>query len=167
MLPSNDKGTMSLVYKESCGVVLGIAPWNAPIILGIRAFITPLICGNICILKASELSADTQYLIVDCFRQAGLSAGVLNFIYCPRERAGLVTETIVAHHAIARVNFTGSTAVGRKIGQICAMYLKPVVLELGGKALIIILEDANLEEAVKAAVFGAMQHQGQVCISTE
>ncbi|KAL4738493.1 aldehyde dehydrogenase domain-containing protein [Aspergillus similis] len=167
MLPSNHKGTMSLVYKEPCGVVLGIAPWNAPIILGIRAFITSLICGNTCILKASESSAYTQYLVVDCFRQAGLPGGVLNFICCPRERAGAVTEAMVAHQAVARVNFTGSTAVGRKVGQMCAKYLKPAVLELGGKAPMIILEDADLEEAVKAAAFGAMQHQGQVCMSTE
>lgn len=167
LVQSNDKGIMALVYKEPCGVVLGIAPWNAPIILGIRAFITPLVCGNTCVLKASESSAYTQYLLVDCFRQAGLPEGVLNFICCPRESAGAVTEAMIAHPAVARVNFTGSTPVGKIISAMCAKYLKPVVLELGGKAPMVILKDANLEEAVKAASFGAMMHQGQICMSTE
>ncbi|KAJ5151193.1 uncharacterized protein N7482_010445 [Penicillium canariense] len=163
LLPS----TMAMVFKEPCGVVLGIAPWNAPIILGIRAFITPLVCGNTCVLKASESSPYTQYLVVDCFRQAGLPAGVLNFICCPRDSAGSITEVMIGHPAVARVNFTGSTAVGRIIGSLSAKYLKPVVLELGGKAPMIVLKDANVEEAVKAAAFGAMQHQGQICMSTE
>jgi acyl-CoA reductase-like NAD-dependent aldehyde dehydrogenase len=167
LLQSNDQGTIALVYKEPCGVVLGIAPWNAPIILGIRAFITPLVCGNTCVLKASEASAYTQYLLVDCFRQAGLPAGVLNFICCPRADAGPITEAMIAHSAVTRVNFTGSTPIGRIISAMCAKYLKPVVLELGGKAPMIVLQDANLEEAVKAAAFGAMQHQGQICMSTE
>lgn len=99
-------------------------------ILGIRAFITPLVCGNTVILKASESSPYTQYLLVDCFRKAGLPAGVLNFICCPRQSAGVVTEAMVKHSAVQRVNFTGSTAVGRIIGAMCAKYLKPVVLEV-------------------------------------
>ena len=136
-----------MVFKEPCGVVLGVAPWNAPIvslltktqgcqslraiqILGIRAFITPLICGNTVILKASEASVYTQYLLVDIFRQAGLPPGVLNFICCPRENAAGVTEAMIKHVAVARVNFTGSTAVGRIIAAMCAKYLKPVVLEV-------------------------------------
>lgn len=167
LLQSNDEGTIALVYKEPCGVVLGIAPWNAPIILGIRAFITPLVCGNTCVLKASEASAYTQYLLVDCFRQAGLPAGVLNFICCPRADAGPITEAMIAHSAVTRVNFTGSTPVGKIISAMCAKYLKPVVLELGGKAPMVVLKDANLEDAVKAAAFGAMMHQGQICMSTE
>lgn len=143
---------------------------------------TPLVCGNTVVLKASESSPYTQYLLVDTFRKAGLPPGVLNFICCPRENAASVTEAMVGHNAVARVNFTGSTAVGRIIGAMCAKYLKPVVLEvsniriantcsetdlhmkLGGKAPMIILKDANLEEACKAAAFGAMQHQGQICM---
>ena len=100
-------------------------------ILGIRAFITPLVCGNTVILKASESSPYTQYLLVDSFRKAGLPPGVLNFICCPRENAGIVTEAMVSHPAVQRVNFTGSTAVGRIISNMCAKYLKPVVLEVG------------------------------------
>ncbi|KAF5240310.1 hypothetical protein FANTH_9570 [Fusarium anthophilum] len=160
-------GTIAMIFKEPCGVVLGIAPWNAPIILGTRAFVIPIICGNTAVLKASEASPYTQYLIVDSFLKAGLPDGVLNYICCPRNMAPSVTETMVAHSAVQRVNFTGSTAVGRLIATLCAKYLKPAVLELGGKAPMVILKDANLEEAVRAAAFGAMQHQGQICMSTE
>jgi benzaldehyde dehydrogenase (NAD) len=101
---------------------------------------------------------------VDSFRKAGLPAGVLNFICCPRSEAAAVTEAMIKHPAVQRVNFTGSTAVGRIISSMCAKYLKPVILELGGKAPMVILKSANLEEACKAAAFGAMQHQGQICM---
>jgi acyl-CoA reductase-like NAD-dependent aldehyde dehydrogenase len=167
ILQSNDKGTLAMIFKEPVGVVLGIAPWNAPIILGLRAFLIPVICGNTVILKASENSPYTQYLLVDTFRKAGLPPGVVNFLCCPRTSAGVVTEAIVKHPAVQKVNFTGSTAVGRIISGMCSKYLKPVILELGGKAPMIVLKSANLEEACKAAAFGAMQHQGQICMSTE
>ncbi|KAF4423764.1 Vanillin dehydrogenase [Fusarium acutatum] len=167
LLQSNSKGTTAMVFKEPCGVVLGIAPWNAPIILGTRAFVIPIICGNTAVLKASEASPYTQYLIVDSFLEAGLPDGVLNYICCPRKMAPSVTENMIGHPAVQRVNFTGSTAVGRMIATLCARYLKPAMLELGGKAPMVILKDANLEEAVRAAAFGAMQHQGQICMSTE
>ncbi|EWG54247.1 hypothetical protein FVEG_12509 [Fusarium verticillioides 7600] len=167
LLQSNSRGTTAMIFKEPCGVVLGIAPWNAPIILGTRAFVIPIVCGNTAVLKASEASPYTQYLIVDAFLEAGLPDGVLNYICCPRNVAPSVTETMIGHSAVQRVNFTGSTAVGRMIATVCARYLKPAILELGGKAPMVILKDANLEEAVRAAAFGAMQHQGQICMSTE
>jgi benzaldehyde dehydrogenase (NAD) len=91
---------------------------------------TPLVCGNTVVLKASESSPYTQYLLVDSFRKAGLPSGVLNFICCPREAAATVTETMIKHDTVRRVNFTGSTPVGRIIASICAKYLKPVVLEV-------------------------------------
>jgi len=167
VVQSNEKGSLALVFREPCGVVLGIAPWNAPIILGIRAFITPLVCGNTVVLKASESSPYTQYLLVDSFRRAGLPNGVLNFICCPRSSAASTTEAMVKHPAVQRVNFTGSTAVGRVVASMCAKYLKPVLLELGGKAPMVVLKDANLQEACRAATFGALLHQGQICMSTE
>jgi benzaldehyde dehydrogenase (NAD) len=99
-------------------------------ILGMRAFIVPLICGNTVVLKASESSPYTQYLLVDSFRKAGLPDGVLNFICCPRTSAAAVTEAMIRHPAVQRVNFTGSTPVGRIIAAMCAKYLKPVMLEV-------------------------------------
>jgi len=74
---------------------------------------------------------------------------------------------LIAHRAVRRVNFTGSTRVGRIIAELCARELKPVILELGGKAPLLVLHDADLGEAVKAAAFGAFMNQGQICMSTE
>lgn len=103
-------------------------------ILATRAIATPLACGNTVVLKGSELCPETHALIVEALNDAGLPPGVVNFVTNAPADAGAVVEAMVAHPAVRRVNFTGSTRVGRLIAQTCAKYLKPVVLELGGKA---------------------------------
>lgn len=103
---------------------------NISQILGIQAFITPLLCGNTIILKASESSPYTQYLLVKCFHQAGLPAGALNILYYPHDGAATLTKVLIQHDAVRKVNFTSSTAVGYIIARLCAEYLKPVVLEV-------------------------------------
>jgi benzaldehyde dehydrogenase (NAD) len=147
--------------------VLGIAPWNAPVILGVRAIATPLACGNTVVLKGSELCPRTHALIVEALNEAGLPPGVVNFVTNAPADAGAVVEAMVAHPAVRRVNFTGSTKVGRIIAQTCAKYLKPAVLELGGKAPLVVLDDADIDAAVNAAAFGAFANSGQICMSTE
>ena len=127
----------------------------------------PIMCGNTAILKASENSPYTQQLIVECFLEAGLPVGVLQFLTFAREKAKLLTELMVAHPSVQRINFTGSTAVGKVIANLCAKHLKVSLLELGGKAPVIVHKDANLTEAVNATVFGALMHAGQICMSTE
>ena len=92
---------------------------------------------------------------------------MVNYITNAPADAGAVVEAMVAHPAVRRVNFTGSTKVGRIIAQTCAKYLKPAVLELGGKAPLVILDDADIEDAVNAAAFGAFANSGQICMSTE
>jgi benzaldehyde dehydrogenase (NAD) len=167
VIPSDKPGSMALALREPAGVVLGIAPWNAPIILGTRAIATPLACGNTVVLKASERCPRTHALIVDSFVEAGLGNGVVNLVTNAPDDAGIVVGALIDHPAIRRINFTGSTSVGRIIAKRAAEHLKPVLLELGGKAPLIVLEDADLEEAVKAAAFGAFLNQGQICMSTE
>ncbi|HEX8755734.1 MAG TPA: aldehyde dehydrogenase [Steroidobacteraceae bacterium] len=167
VIPSDKPGCLAMSIREPVGVVLGIAPWNAPIILGVRAIATPLACGNSVILKASELCPRTHELIVEAFAEAGFPEGVVNVVTNAPADAGEVVGTLIDHPAVRRVNFTGSTAVGRIIAKRCAENLKPCLLELGGKAPLVILEDANLDEAVKAAAFGAFMNQGQICMSTE
>ncbi|KIW94815.1 uncharacterized protein Z519_04793 [Cladophialophora bantiana CBS 173.52] len=152
---------------EPYGVVLGIAPWNAPFILAIRAVATPIICGNTAVLKASELSPMTHHIIGQVFRDAGLPPGVLNIIQHAREDAADVVNALIAHPAVRKINFTGSTAVGRIIAQQAGRHLKPVLLELGGKASCIVLEDADLVKAAKAVVMGGFLHHGQICMATE
>ncbi|MGE4242600.1 aldehyde dehydrogenase [Ramlibacter sp.] len=167
VIPSDVPGSLAMGVRQPAGVVLGIAPWNAPIILGVRAIATPLACGNTVILKGSENCPRTHQLIVESFADAGFPAGVVNYITNAPADAGAVVEAIVAHPAVRRVNFTGSTRVGRLIALTCAKYLKPAVLELGGKAPLVILDDADLDDAVNAAAFGCFANSGQICMSTE
>jgi benzaldehyde dehydrogenase (NAD) len=162
-----DSAKLALAIREPVGAILGIAPWNAPIILGVRAIAVPLACGNSVILKASEMCPRTHALIVEAFQEAGFPKGVVNLVTNAPEDAGEVVGALINHPAVKRINFTGSTAVGRIIAKRAAEHLKPVLLELGGKAPLIVLEDADLDEAVKAAAFGAFMNQGQICMSTE
>jgi acyl-CoA reductase-like NAD-dependent aldehyde dehydrogenase len=156
-----------LALREPVGVILGIAPWNAPVILGCRAIATPLACGNTVILKASERCPRTHAAIVEAFDAAGFSDGVVNLVTNEPADAGEVVGSLIDHPAVRRINFTGSTEVGRIVARRAADHLKPVLLELGGKAPLIVLEDAHLDEAVKAAAFGAFMNAGQICMSTE
>lgn len=167
VIPSDKPGLLSLALREPVGVVLGIAPWNAPVILGCRAIATPLACGNTVILKASERCPRTHALIIDAFAAAGFPSGVVNLVTNEPAEAGTVVGILIDHPSVRRINFTGSTAVGRIVAKRAAENLKPVLLELGGKAPLIVLEDADLDEAVKAAAFGAFLNAGQICMSTE
>lgn len=167
VIPSDKPGCLALAVREPAGVVLGIAPWNAPVILGVRAIATPLACGNAVVFKASELCPRTHGLIVEALAEAGLPEGLVSVVTNAPEDAAEVVGALIDHPAIRRINFTGSTAVGRIIAIRAAQNLKPCVLELGGKAPFLVLEDADLDEAVKAAAFGAFFNQGQICMSTE
>lgn len=167
VIPSDKPGLLALSVRQPVGVVLGIAPWNAPLILGVRAIAMPLACGNTVVLKASELCPRVHILIGRAFRDAGFPDGVVNVVTNAPSDAAAVVEALIDHRAVKRINFTGSTRVGRIVAERAARYLKPVLLELGGKAPLLVLEDADLDEAVKAAAFGAFMNQGQICMSTE
>ncbi|MFQ1699860.1 aldehyde dehydrogenase [Loktanella agnita] len=167
IIPSNRPGSMAMAIRQPAGVVLSMAPWNAPVILGVRSIAMPLACGNTVVMKSSELSPRTHALIVEAMQEGGLTKGVLNVISnAPDDAAGIV-EALIAHNAVRRVNFTGSTRVGRIIARLAAENLKPALLELGGKAPLVVLDDADLDKAVAAAAFGAYMNQGQICMSTE
>jgi benzaldehyde dehydrogenase (NAD) len=167
VIPSDKPGCLALAIREPAGVVLGIAPWNAPIILGVRAIAVPLACGNTVILKASEVCPRTHSLIIEAFIEAGFTGGIVNLITNAPKDAGDIVGALIDHKAVRRINFTGSTAVGRIVAVRAAQNLKPALLELGGKAPLLVLDDADIDEAVKAAAFGAFMNQGQICMSTE
>ena len=167
VIPSDVPGSLAMGIRQPAGVVVGIAPWNAPIILGVRAIAMPLACGNTVVLKASEVCPATHRLIGAVLTEAGLGDGVVNVITHEPKDAEAVAEALISHPAVKRVNFTGSTRVGKIIAAISAKYLKPVVLELGGKAPLIVLDDADIDAAVNATVFGAFANSGQICMSTE
>jgi acyl-CoA reductase-like NAD-dependent aldehyde dehydrogenase len=145
-----------------------------------------LAAGCTVVFKASEHSPRTHHFIAEVFSEAGLPKGALNVIQCKREDAPGVTECLVAHSAIRKVEFIGSPAVGRIIGQLGGKYLKPVLMELGGKCAAIVLDDARLEDAAEKCIRGgkltfthpdaliselilalAFMHHGQICFSTE
>ena len=167
VIPSDVPGSLAMAIRQPVGVVLGLAPWNAPIILGVRAIAMPLACGNTVILKGSEVCPATHRMIGTVLQEAGLEPGVVNVVTHDAKDAAAVVEAMIAHRAVRRVNFTGSTTVGRSVALLAAKYLKPVLLELGGKAPLIVLADADIDAAVNATVFGAYAHQGQICMSTE
>ncbi|RQT11349.1 aldehyde dehydrogenase [Burkholderia contaminans] len=167
VIPSDVPGSLALGVRQAAGVVLGIAPWNAPVILGVRAIALPLACGNTVVLKGSETCPATHGLIIEALQDAGLPRGVVNFVTNAPANAGDIVEAIIAEPAVRRVNFTGSTRVGRIVATQCAKYLKPSVLELGGKAPFLVLHDADIEAAVQGAAFGAFANSGQICMSTE
>ena len=167
VIPSDIPGKLAMAVRAPAGVVVGIAPWNAPVILGTRAVATPLAFGNTVVMKASELCPRTHAHIAAAIADAGVPAGVINFLTnAPADAAGVVEE-LIAHPHTRRVNFTGSTRVGRIVAEIAGRHLKRVLLELGGKAPLIVLADADLERAAAATSFGAFFHQGQICMSTE
>jgi benzaldehyde dehydrogenase (NAD) len=166
-IPSDKPGCLAMALREPVGVILGIAPWNAPIILGVRAISTALACGNAVILKASELCPRTHSIIIEALAEAGFPQGTVNIVTNAPADAGEVVGALIDHPLVKRINFTGSTEVGRIVAMRAAGHLKPVLLELGGKAPMLILDDADLDEAVKAAAFGAFMNQGQICMSTE
>ncbi|QPF90683.1 aldehyde dehydrogenase [Bradyrhizobium commune] len=167
VIPSDKPGCIAMAVRQPAGVCLGIAPWNAPIILGVRAVATPLACGNTVVLKASEICPATHRLIGEVFRDAGFPPGVVNVVTNAPTDAPAIVERLIAHPAVRRINFTGSTRVGRVIAELAGRQLKPVLLELGGKAPLLVLDDADLDAAVAAVAFGAFINQGQVCMSTE
>ncbi|MEO0580548.1 MAG: aldehyde dehydrogenase family protein, partial [Pseudomonadota bacterium] len=159
-IPADRPGTLAMAIRKPVGVMVGIAPWNAPVILGVRAVAMPIACGNTVVMKASEACPMTHRLIVDCLLEAGLPPGVCNFISHNPANAPQIVEALVTHKLVKRINFTGSTKVGKIIAAHAAKDLKPVLLELGGKAPFVVLDDANLDEAVRAAAFGAFMNQG-------
>lgn len=160
-------GQAAFLFKEPYGVNFGIAPWNAPYILGTRAFLYALAGGNTVVLKGSELSPRTFWAIGSVMKEAGLPDGVLSVIYHQTADAAAVANTIIEHPFVRKVNFTGSTMTGSIIAAKAGKELKPVLMELGGKASAIVCEDANLENAAMQVALGSFLHAGQICMATE
>ncbi len=167
VIPSDVPGKLAMGVRAPAGVVVGIAPWNAPVILAARAVAAPLAYANTVVLKASEICPRTHAAVVQALIEGGIPDGVVNLITNDPADAGEVVDELIAHPATRRINFTGSTKVGRIIAETAGRHLKRVLLELGGKAPMVVLADADLDRAAAAASFGAFFHQGQICMSTE
>ncbi|KAL1999644.1 hypothetical protein VTN02DRAFT_4223 [Thermoascus thermophilus] len=162
-----EEGQSAVVYKEPMGVILGIVPWNAPYVFGIRSAASALATGNTTVIKSSELSPRCYWAIGRAFEDAGLPHGCLNIISTRPQDAAAVANAMIEHPAVRKINFTGSVAVGRKVAAVCGQNLKPCLMELGGKNSAIVCADANLQTAVKGVLAGAFLNSGQICMSTD
>jgi salicylaldehyde dehydrogenase len=166
-IPTDKPGALSMTLRQPVGVILSIVPWNGTVVLAARAIAYPIVCGNTVVFRGSEASPRTHALVAEALVEAGFPAGVLNYLSNSPQTAPEVVDALIAHKAIRRINFTGSTRVGRIVAEKAAKHLKRCLLELGGKSPLVVLDDADVDEAVKAAVFGSFLFQGQICMSTE
>lgn len=162
VLPSNeDRWSMS--RQRPSGVVTVIAPFNFPLILSIRSVAPAIALGNAVLFKPDPRTAvGAGVSLVRIFQEAGLPDGVLQLVNGGVE----VGEAVVAAPEVRVVSFTGSTAAGRKVGELGARHLKRTHLELGGNNALIILPGADLAKAASAGAFGSFMHQGQICMTT-
>ncbi len=161
--PSKTAGKENRVYRGPLGVIGVISPWNFPLHLTMRSVAAAIATGNGVVIKpATETPVTGGLLIAKLFEEAGLTGGLLNVVV---GRGSEIGDHMVTHPIPSFISFTGSTDVGRHIGELAGRTLKKTALELGGNNVFIMLEDANIEEAVESAVFGKFLHQGQVCIA--
>lgn len=161
-MPSDSPGVFSMSVRRPLGVIAGIAPFNFPFLLAMKKVALALAAGNTFILKPSPYTPVTGLKIAEIFEAAGLPRGVLNVL--PVELS-VLGDRLMADPRIRMVTFTGSTGVGRQLAAEAGKYMKRITLELGGKSPLIVLKDADLDYAVKAAAFGMFLHQGQICMA--
>jgi acyl-CoA reductase-like NAD-dependent aldehyde dehydrogenase len=167
IIPADIPGAFYMAIRQPVGVVAGIAPWNAPLILSLRSICMPIAYGNTAVLKPSmESTASGGVVIAEVFHEAGFPQGVLNLVTNGPRGSGEIGDEFIENPKVRRINLTGSTAVGRQLAEKAGRYLKRVALELGGQNPMIILRDADIDNAVNAAAFGSFLHQGQICMST-
>ena len=158
---SNIPGKDNYVYKTPKGVIAVIAPFNFPLLLAMRSVVPAVATGNAVVIKPATDTPAAAFLIGEFFDRAGFPKGLVNVV---AGRGSDIGDYMVGHPIPALISFTGSTEVGRRIGEIAGSYLKDISLELGGNNTMIVLDDADVEQAAKAAIFGAYCHQGQVCM---
>lgn len=149
---------------EPYGAVAVISPWNYPFAIPVSAIAPALVAGNAVVLKPSELTPQTGELIGELFGEAAAAVGAPRELLQVVQGGGGVGAALIAARP-AKVFFTGSVATGKRVAGMCAERLIPSVLELGGKDAMIVMEDANLEVASSAAVWGAFTNCGQACLS--
>ncbi|HEX9742338.1 MAG TPA: benzaldehyde dehydrogenase [Nitrospiraceae bacterium] len=163
VLPSADPTRLSLARRVPLGVVGVIAPWNFPMLLAMRSVAPAIALGNSVILKPDPQTPIVGGVVIArAFEEAGLPPGVFTVVNGGAE----VGEALVAADGVRMITFTGSTAVGRRVGEVAGRTLKRVALELGGKSPFIVLDDADLEAAAAAGAWGSFLHQGQICMAS-
>ena len=163
MYPAGKPGQMSLAVRHPLGVILGILPFNYPLILSVKKLAFALAAGNSFILKPSPHTPAVCLLLGEVLHEAGLPAGVLNVVPVADESLSAV---LAQDKRVRMVSFTGGGNAGRKIAMAAAQDFKRTAMELGGKNPLLVLRDYDLDEAVKTAGLGAFSNQGQLCMAT-
>lgn len=164
IIPSSVPGKEDYIYRKPLGVIAIISPWNFPLYLSMRSIAPAIACGNSIVVKpASQSPVTGGTLIAKIFEEAGLPPGVFNVVI---GKSSVIGDYFTAHPESKLVSFTGSTAVGKNIGKIGGEGLKKLALELGGNNAFIVLDDADVDRAVDAAIFGRFMHQAEICMST-
>ena len=153
-------GGVDMTFREPLGVVGMIVPWNFPLMLASWKLGPALACGNTVVLKPAELTPLTALRFAELVLEAGIPEGVVNVVVGPGSVAG---ERLIAHPDVAKIGFTGSTEVGRRVMEGAAKTIKRITLELGGKSANVIFEDADLERAAAAAPGAVFGNAGQDC----
>ena len=162
VLPIDKPEVMTYTRHEPLGVVVGITPWNSPLLLATWKLARALAAGNTFILKPSEFTSASALELMKLVDQAGFPPGVINTVTGFGHEVG---APLIEHRHVAKVAFTGGEQGGKTIYQSAAKQLKPVTLELGGKSPNIVFDDANLDDAVKGAVAGIFAASGQTCLA--
>jgi betaine-aldehyde dehydrogenase len=152
-------GSFAYTKREPLGICFGIGAWNYPIQIACWKSAPALVCGNAMIFKPSEVTPLSALKLAEAFTEAGLPAGVFNVL----QGFGDVGAKLVAHPAISKVSLTGSVPTGAKVAALAGEHLKKTTLELGGKSPLIVFEDADIENAVSAAINANFYSTGQIC----
>ncbi len=167
VLRSDTPDRFAMATRKPLGVVAGFSPWNGAFSLAWRTVVLPMAFGNTVVLKPSEEAPISAGLVLaEIFEEAGLPAGVLNVVTHAAGEAGPIADVFFESPAVRSINFTGSSKTGRMLAERAGRALKRIVLELGGYNPTVVLDDADLDHAVDATVFGSFFHQGQICMNT-
>jgi acyl-CoA reductase-like NAD-dependent aldehyde dehydrogenase len=162
-MPSDTPGRLSMSVRKPLGVIAAITPFNVPLIKAAKLVASPLATGNTVVLLSSEEAPSLSYRFAQLLHEAGFPSGSVNVV----SGFGVdIGDTLNTHPLVKTVMFTGSSRVGKHIGELCGRHMKHAVLELGGKSPLVILADADLELAVRTAVFGMFLYQGQACMAS-
>lgn len=162
--PSNIPGKVNESYRLPIGVISSIAPFNFPLYLSLRTIIPALALGNAVVHKADlQVGIVSGSFIAKALEESGLPAGVFQSVLT---KSSTIGDLMIEHPDAGFISFTGSTEVGKHIGAVSGAQLKSVALELGGNGPFVVLDDADIDQAVKAGIFGKFLHQGQICMMT-
>ncbi|MCZ6830881.1 MAG: aldehyde dehydrogenase family protein [Gammaproteobacteria bacterium] len=163
VIPSDYPGVYSMAIREPVGVVAAISPFNVPLLKVSKQGVMPLACGNATVLMPSEFSTQVSIRFAQTLHEAGVPAGLFNVVTGNPFEIG---DVLTTHKKVKSISFCGSPRVGTHVAELAAKDLKPITLELGGKSPLIVLDDADLDEAVQAAAMGTFFFQGQACMAS-